>query len=407
MVGFVMNGIVNAMKNKTVEEAEVEAKRTVIEYTEKLKGVDNQVRLYVMPPFPRAKIEWTRQLLPVIHETLKVGLAGADNITVLHYLDVADEDFVNDGIHISPDTCAKQFAQVVGELKVLIKARPGKRTTEWSDDINPAAKKALQGVEEQATTSAGGFQARGRGRGRGRGYQAGKGDQAGRDWRSEDRYGGSLEARVDGLAQDVQSLMFESLANWEATDVATNKLNQNVILFDLVPKRLCPENTEAIDVAKALAVSVGMEADLVNAAFFVAGMKNDDTLPRIRVILKDQNAAFTMRTEGLKKRREDTEPWKSLYISNDSTKATRVRVEIMKKIAERIASDNKGVELMVNKYDARPMILFKKERRVTKRISYPEAVQRWGNRLQPEDLVLPKRIAGREFAGRFTAIFGF
>ena len=96
-----------------------------------------------------------------------------------------------------------------------------------------------------------------------------------------------------------------------------------------------------------------------------------------------------------------------LYISNDSTKATRVRIEILKRIAERIASDNKDVELMVNKYDARPMILFKKERRVVKRISYPEAVQRWGNRLQSEDLALPRRIAGREFAGRFAAVFGF
>ena len=218
VVGFVMNGIVDAMRNKNVDEAEVEAKRMVIEYTEKLKSVDSQIRLYIMPPFPRAKIEWTKQQLPGIHETLKVGLAGADNIKVLQYLDVADNDFVNDGIHLNPDMCAKQFAQVVGELKVLLKARLGKRTTEWSEDITPASKKSIKGFEENAdtagtssskwpaTASTSGFQARGRGRGKGRD------DQAGRGWRSEDRSGSSLEAKVDGLAQDVQSLMFESLA---------------------------------------------------------------------------------------------------------------------------------------------------------------------------------------------------
>ena len=75
-------------------------------------------------------------------------------------------------------------------------------------------------------------------------------------------------------------------------------------------------------------------------------------------------------------RREGKEPWNKLFISNDSTKGTRVRVEILKKIAEKIADDPaaKDCDLMVNKFDPRPMLLFKKNRRVTKRIPYPEAV---------------------------------
>ena len=57
--------------------------------------------------------------------------------------------------------CAKQFAQVVGELKVLLKSRAGKRTMEWSDSNTPATKKSVNGLEA-ATTS--GFQQRGKGR---------------------------------------------------------------------------------------------------------------------------------------------------------------------------------------------------------------------------------------------------
>ena len=200
-------------------------------------------------------------------------------------------------------------------------------------------------------------------------------------------------------------MKFELMAVWEAADVSTNKLNQNVLLFDLIPKT---EKTEAIEIAKELVESVGLETQMVVAAFFVAGKTTENMHPRLRMVCRDYNDAYRIRFEGLKKRREGLEPWKSIFITNDSTKATRVRVEILKKIAERIEKDSvaKDFELIINKFDTRPMLMFKKNGKVVKRIPYPEAIKKWGNRLLDEDLEQPRKIAGRELGNRFHIMFG-
>ena len=98
-----------------------------------------------------------------------------------------------------------------------------------------------------------------------------------------------------------------------------------------------------------------------------------------------------------------------MYLSNDATKSTRVRVELLKRIAEIIKKDDElanNMDLIINKYEPRPMILLKQDRKIVKRITYAEAIRKWGNMLSKDDLEAAMRVAGREFQGRFSTVFG-
>jgi hypothetical protein len=203
----------------------------------------------------------------------------------------------------------------------------------------------------------------------------------------------------------LNSLAYEMMCNWEATDTATNRLNLNVVIIDQIPKT---DFEEAKDVAAKLVMSTEVESSNLAAAFFLPGPVDEKVHPRIRIIFRNNDSAFQFRAAAFRERKAGSEPWKSMFVSNDATKATKVRMEILKRIGDLIKDDQiaKDQEIFVNKFEAKPMLLFKKDRRVVKRIPYPEAIRRWGRKLTRTDLTLARKIAGRELADRFYSMFG-
>ena len=381
-----------------------EIKKFVLKYAELLKEANSECSLFIMPPYPRAKVKWSVKHLEEIHETLRVGLASSENIKVINYLEVGPSDFVSDGLHLTPECQAKQFAHVVKEIQGINTITPRKRQLNWSDEVTSASKRSMSELESGTAEEHAGPSFRGRGgrglaRGRGRGsvkssWRPGNDSEQGVQGDGPDR----MEGRLDKLA-------YEMVCNWEATDTATNKLNLNVVIIDQMP---ITQLSEAKDVAAKLVLDTEVDISNLAAAFFMPGRSDDKVHPRMRIIFKNNDAAYHFRTAAFRGRKEGKEPWKSMYVSNDSTRATRVRVEILKKIGEAIKEESiaKDQELFVNKFEAKPMLLFKKDRKVTKRIPYPEAIRRWGRRLNHTDLALAKKIAGRELADRFDAVFG-
>jgi hypothetical protein len=253
-----MNHLVDAVCKVKLEELETAVRKEIIEHTELLKAVKG-CHLYVLLPYPRPKYPWTKSILPMIHTTMTLGLGGAENVMVLKYLPVYDVDFDSDGIHINVQGCVKQFNHVMDEMKKQFTVRSGKRLADENvADICSQMKRASTS-ELSAEAMAGA----GRG-GRGRGGRGGRGASrfAKCDYRMTDNQDGDSGS---AFAMELQDHKFELMAVWEAADVSTNKLNQNVLLLDLVPKM---EKTEAIDVAKALVANVGLETQLIVPAFF-------------------------------------------------------------------------------------------------------------------------------------------
>ena len=170
LIGFLMNGLVDEVGNKPAEEIEVTVKKMVIEYAEMLKKIDKTVKIWVMQPFPRLKVGWSRLHLETVHQTLRIGLAGAANIKVIEYLDVTDEEFNGDGIHLTEEAYTKQYAHVVRELQDCMTPRPSKRNADWNEIMESAAKRHETGDEKgtsQGSSSFASVAQRGRGGPRG------------------------------------------------------------------------------------------------------------------------------------------------------------------------------------------------------------------------------------------------
>ena len=70
----------------------------------------------------------------------------------------------------------------------------------------------------------------------------------------------------ESVNNNLMRLNSESVCVWEAADVSTNKLNMNTIILDSVPKS---KHVDAIDVARALAESVGIGREKVIAAYYI------------------------------------------------------------------------------------------------------------------------------------------
>lgn len=400
-----MNGLVDAVNENPEEAIENVVKKTVVEYAEKLKAVDNTTKVWVMQPYPRPKLGWTVEKLDTIHETLRIALSCADNVKVLDYLAVGKDGFDGDGIHLTTEECGKQYAHIVKILQDLRPTKTGKRGADWSEESPSLAKRNAPEMEDETggNLEAGGSGMAWRGKG---GKGKGRGNLPLRTTRPNLESSSELEKKVDRVIGRIEKLEGESMCLWETSDVSANKLNMHILMLDQVPKTKYDDATE---VARSLAENVGQERDKVVIAFFLPGKTDNKSHPRMRVIFTNNNEAARFRAGGFEKRKQGSQPWKTLYISNDPTKATRVRVEIMKKIIEVIKRKddvNEKMELFVNRFEARPMILVKMDKKVVRRITYPEAVSRWGRDLTARDLELAKKIAGKDYSERFSTVFG-
>ena len=58
-----------------------------------------------------------------------------------------------------------------------------------------------------------------------------------------------------------------------------------------------------------------------------------------------------------------------------------------------------------NKFDVKPVLLYKEGKAIAKRIPYVECVERWGKLLKSKDLEYAKKIAGKDLGKRFEVMF--
>ena len=96
------------------------------------------------------------------------------------------------------------------------------------------------------------------------------------------------------------------------------------------------------------------------------------------------------------------------YVSNDPTKGTKVHIEILQQLAKSAQGTVEGrdAEILVSKFEARPMLLFKRGGRIYKRLIYSEALLKFGRLVRPEAYELARKIAGRDYEGRMGVVFG-
>ena len=205
-------------------------------------------------------------------------------------------------------------------------------------------------------------------------------------------------------------LEVEMIANYELTETALNKTNAASVIIDCLPFGTVNSNLPAVTVVRELVETMGGPVSTVKLAFFLGGgvTPSPGTFPKIKAIFDSNESAFEFRSEATAARRRRDRPWATAFVSNDPTKGTRVRIEVLQQLAKvaQTTVEGRGAEILVSKFEARPMLIFKRGGKAYKRLPYIEALQRFGKLVDPREYELARKIGGREYEGRMGTVFG-
>ena len=94
-----------------------------------------------------------------------------------------------------------------------------------------------------------------------------------------------------------------------------------------------------------------------------------------------------------------------MYITNNYTAATRVRVEIMKAIVKKCETNEE--RMFLNQFCNRPVIRIANTRTRHERVwTFTDLIETYGRALTDADLEVAYRRAGNKFTGQMKQIFG-
>ena len=220
----------------------------------------------------------------------------------------------------------------------------------------------------------------------------------------------TLEDRIRKIEERTTRLEMEMVNNNELAEAAINRANAASVIVDNLPFGRDNRRWSAIEIARELVKSLGKSWEQVTMAFFLGGGQSPPPgkFARLKVLFDSEKSAFDFRMDTNAARWEGRMPWVSTFVSNDPTKGTKVRIEILQQIAKVVqnTAGGEGADILVSKYDPRPMLLFKKNGKVYRRINYGEALTRFGSLVDLRSYELARRIAGRQFEGRMNTVFG-
>jgi hypothetical protein len=104
-------------------------------------------------------------------------------------------------------------------------------------------------------------------------------------------------------------------------------------------------------------------------------------------------------------KRDDADIPDNMYITNNYTHATRVRVEIMKAIVKKCANEEE--RMFLNQFCNRPIIRITNTKTKHERIwTFTDLLESYRHRLNDSDLETAYRRAGFKFIGQMKQLFG-
>jgi hypothetical protein len=216
---------------------------------------------------------------------------------------------------------------------------------------------------------------------------------------------GDTSRQVERNTLLLRSLHLRTAAQAEVLDAHTNTLNLNFVMISGIPANLfsLPEN-------ELPGTKTVMEKLIKDTPFLVSGIKfavyakyikhQSDKLPNIKACFINSDTALAFRDSANKLRVAKQNFWESVYVSNDPTKATRVRISILQALSKRLAPlpANSGKTIFVSRFDPKPQLCFKFGGRVEKRFDFVAAMEKYRTMLRPEDKEAARKVAGKSFS---------
>ena len=211
--------------------------------------------------------------------------------------------------------------------------------------------------------------------------------------------------KVDTNTQILRSLHIRTAVQAETLDAHSNTLNLNFVMIAGVPNTLVPTQSGELPGIKVvmdkLIKYTPLLTSAVKFAVYAKYIKHQEgKLPNIKACFINSDTALAFRDSANKLRVAKKEIWSSIYVSNDPTKATRVRISILQAMAKRLAPlpANTGKTIFVSKFDVKPQLCFKFGGRVERRFDYVAAIEKYRSILLPEDKEAALKVAGKTFS---------
>jgi hypothetical protein len=203
----------------------------------------------------------------------------------------------------------------------------------------------------------------------------------------------------------LKSLHLRTARQAEVLDSHSNTLNLNVVMISGVPTNLFRMQSEELPSTKSVIDKlIKFTPLLISAIKFATYAKyikhQAGKLPNVKAFFINADSALAFRDAANKLRIAKTEFWSSVYVSNDPTKSTRIRICILQAIAKRLTPlpANEGKTIFVSRFDVRPQLCFKYAGRVERRLDFVAAVEKYRSVLTPEDREAAKKVAGKTFS---------
>jgi len=107
-------------------------------------------------------------------------------------------------------------------------------------------------------------------------------------------------------------------------------------------------------------------------------------LPDLKIIFNSSEAGTLFRADANKLRKDKVGEWASIYVNNEVTKATRVRIALLQSIASALQKlpANVGKTVFVTKFESRPQLCFKVGDKIESRLFYIDAIQKYQTLLE-------------------------
>lgn len=456
LVSFLENGLVDATELCTdfgaVDKVMEDKVREYLAAVLMAATVNTTTQFYLMPPLSRLNPIWIDAKLASVTVIMNDSTKGVANITLLPQFVTLANDFESDGVHLNRKTQSRLFNHILdaifpGERSVKTKNISRSRSFSEEDLPSPPTKKlndqagsshppestsqnapesldislslsddgaASQQQQPQtlpateSTPSAGPLNPD---------LQqlydmlSSKIDSVKDVSTVAQSKVHEVEARVSTTVQQVErnTLMIRSLhlrtaRQAETLDSHSNSLNLNVVMISGVPRTQFPVSEELPDIKEVIKKLITFTPLLVSGVKFATYAKyikhQETNLPNIKAFFINSETALAFRDSANKLRIAKKEFWASVYVSNDPTKSTRVRIAILQAMAKRLAPlpANSGKTIFVSRFDVKPQLCFKFGGRVEKRYNFVDAIEKYRSILQDEDKIAARKVAGKTFS---------
>jgi len=216
------------------------------------------------------------------------------------------------------------------------------------------------------------------------------------------------ELNIQGIC--MKAMVYQTANQADITDSLINTNNLNQVIVSGIPNgcfglgwspKIKPVVQKLVGFTK---VHPGAIETAIPQQF---PLPRSNKLQDLRIIFNSPQAGLLFRQQANKLRKDKVGEWTGIFVSNVATKSTHVRVALLESVAKALQRlpANEGKIVMVNKYDTRPQLCFKSGDKITKRIFFIEAMEKYHTLLTPDAIAFAKKIAGKSFGVRLAPIF--